>query len=209
MDANFWHDKWEKNQIGFHEANPNPLLTQQIAALNLKDGARLFLPLCGKTLDIAWLLSQGYRVIGAELSEQAIVQLFEELQVSPEIEKTDSFIRYSAENIDILVGDIFDLSRDDIGPVDAIYDRAALVALPHDMRLRYTAHLRALTETAPQLLITFTYDQTQAKGPPFSISEEEVIDHYDENYQVTALKQITVEGGLKGQPATETVWSLT
>ena len=208
MDTNFWQQKWEKNEIAFHKSEANPLLVKHFKALALAQGSRIFLPLCGKTLDIAWLLSNGYRLVGAELSEIAIKELFMELGVEPKISGIDNPYHYSAENIDIFVGDIFNLSSQMLGLVDAIYDRAALVALPAEMRDRYTAHLTKMTDRAPQLLICYEYDQNLMQGPPFSVSNAEVEQHYKDRYDLTLLASTDVPGGLKGCAAKETVWLL-
>jgi thiopurine S-methyltransferase len=209
MEASFWQEKWEKNELGFHRSEANPLLVNHFQALALAQDSRVFLPLCGKTLDIAWLLSQGYRVAGAELIATAIEQLFAELGVDPEVASLGEVTHYSANNIDIYVGDIFNLSDTAMGPVDAVYDRAALVALPADMRTRYTAHIREITDSAPQLLINYEYDQSLMAGPPFSVSNEEVLQHYRKSYDLTLLASTEVEGGLKGIcPAQENVWLL-
>lgn len=208
MDTSFWHQRWEKNEIGFHESAPNPLLVKYFSGLSLAKGSRVFLPLCGKTLDIPWLLSNGYRVAGAELSKIAIEQLFSQLGVKPEI-SAGELDRYSAENIDIFVGDIFHLSGAMLGPIDAIYDRAALVALPEAMRNRYTRHLMTITNKAPQLLISYEYDQRLAAGPPFSVSQEEVNKLYGDSYDLTLITSVNVAGGLKGKTAAkENVWLL-
>ena len=165
MEPAFWHERWSSNQIGFHQKDINAMLMGQLKVLDLSPGSRIFVPLCGKSHDIAWLLSQGYSVVGAELSKLAIDQLFEELNLIPEISATGALLPYRAPDIDIFVGDIFDLDADTIGPVDATYDRAALVALPQDMRERYAQHMSRLTHSAPQLLICFEYDQNVMQGP--------------------------------------------
>jgi thiopurine S-methyltransferase len=206
MNADFWLNKWDRNDIAFHESEANPALVKYFKELSLPKGSRVFLPLCGKTLDLGWLLSQGYRVAGAELSQKAIEQLFEGLGVTPLITDTGALKRYSAHNIDIYVGDIFKLSRDLLGPVDAIYDRAALVALTPEVRKKYTAHLKAITAQAPQLLLSFAYDQTLMDGPPFSVSNEEVQGHYQDTYTLTLLSSADFQ--LKGHPAKENVWWL-
>lgn len=198
MEADFWHTRWENMQIGFHEGEVNRMLAAHLGALDLAPGARIFLPLCGKTRDIAWLLAQGYRVAGAELSEIAVRQLFEELGVAPETTDHGALRRYSAPGLDVFVGDIFDLTADLLGPVDAVYDRAALVALPATMRGRYTAHIATITAHAPQLLVTFEYDQSIMAGPPFSLSEAEVRARYGTYYAVIPLASLEVPGGLKG-----------
>ncbi len=209
MDASFWHKKWEKNEITFHQNEANPLLVEYFSMLSLAEGSRIFIPLCGKTRDIAWLLASGYRVAGAELSKIAIVQLFAELGIEPQISSIGKLEHYSAENIDIFVGDIFDLSGSMLGQVDAVYDRAALVALPLEMRKQYTAHIMQMTDKAQQLLICLEYDQSMMEGPPFSINREEVNQHYSDNYQLTLIASENVAGGLKGKcAAIENVWRL-
>jgi thiopurine S-methyltransferase len=209
MEPEFWHQKWESNVIGFHISEANPLLVSNFDALALKEGSRIFLPLCGKTLDIAWMLSHNFRVVGAELSEIAINQLFEGLGVTPNKTDLGDLTRYSADNIDIFVGDIFHLSTKDLGAVDASYDRGEFVALPKAMRERYSAHLISITNSAPQLLISFEYDQSLMSGPPFSISNSELNQHYQDVYELTLLASEEVVGGLKGQcAAIENVWLL-
>ncbi|MEP3348270.1 MAG: thiopurine S-methyltransferase [Litoreibacter sp.] len=209
MDANFWHDRWETGRTAFHEGKPNKFLVKYIKALNLPKGARIFLPLCGKTHDIAWLLAQGYHVIGAELSAIAVDQLFETLGVEPSRQQVNDLTHLSADHIDIYVGDIFCLTAGQIGHIDAIYDRAALVALPDEMRQNYGNHLVGITKAATQLLLTFQYDQTKLDGPPFSVPEEMVRALYSSHYTLTRLAHETLNGGMKGQPATEEVWHLT
>ena len=209
MDASFWKDRWERGEIAFHEKQANQFLVKYFNKLSLAKGSRVFVPLCGKTLDIAWLLSQGSRVAGAELSEIAVKQLFEGLGVEPKIAELGSVQRYRAQNIDIFLGDLFQVTCEMLGPVDAIYDRAALVALPKEMRDRYTEHLVQITENAPQLVIAYEYDQSVVNGPPFSVSQDEVRRHYTDSYNLTLLATADVPGGLKGKcSATEHVWLL-
>ena len=209
MDASFWLQKWENNNIAFHRSEANPVLVKYFKEIASVQGNRVFVPLCGKTLDIAWLLSHGYRVAGAELIEMAIEQLFAELGMEPTISGVGGVKHYSAKNIDIFVGDIFNVSSKILGPVDAIYDRAALVALPEATRHRYTAHLIEITNKAPQLLVSYEYDQTLMAGPPFSISHEEVNQHYKDSYNLTLLATKNVPGGFKGRcAARESTWLL-
>lgn len=209
MEHDFWHQRWENNQIGFHLPEANPLLVRYLSALDLNKGARIFLPLCGKTLDIAWLLAQGFRVAGAELSRIAVEDLFNHLNLTPTITTLGDITRFSAENLDLYVGDIFNLSPEMLGSVDAIYDRAALVALPEEMRKRYVAHLITLTQTAQQLLICFDYDQNLHAGPPFSVCTDQVVEYYQQHYATTLLATVEVNGGIKGKcRADEQVWYL-
>ncbi|WP_445357990.1 thiopurine S-methyltransferase [Microbulbifer sp. ANSA005] len=210
MKEEFWHDKWKRNDIGFHEAAGNSLLTEFFSSLSLSPGDRIFLPLCGKTKDIAWLLEQNISVVGCELNEEAVKQLFSEMAVIPQVSQVGNLKCYSAANIDIFVGNIFDLGREELGPVVAIYDRAALVALPSDIREQYVRHLMAITQVAPQLLVSFEYEQTQMPGPPFSVESRLIYEYYDADYSLQVLATRDVVGGLKGKvPAREEAWLLT
>jgi len=210
VESEFWKKRWERDEIGFHLDEVNQMLEKHFESLNLKQNACIFLPLCGKTLDIQWLLSKGYKVVGAELSELAIQQLFDELGIKPDVSIHQNFTVYQARNLKIFVGDIFNLNHETLGSIDAVYDRAALVALPLVMREKYTIHLRELTNTVPQLLLNFTYDQDLMQGPPFSVGAEEIRRHYNNYYTINLLEEKEVEGKFKGKVyAQEMAWLLT
>jgi thiopurine S-methyltransferase len=209
MDPHFWHQKWKDQDIGFHEKEGNALLAKYFARLPIAKGGRIFLPLCGKTRDIAWLLDRGCRVAGAELSELAIRQLFDELAMEPVISRGGDIHLYQAQAIDIYAGDIFGLTRQRLGAVDADYDRAALIALPAATRMAYAAHMMQITGAAPQLLISCEYDQRRMDGPPFSVAGGEVRQLYGTDYQVSLLESRQVPGGLKGKVAADEIaWLL-
>ncbi|CAM2007899.1 thiopurine S-methyltransferase [Acanthopleuribacter pedis] len=209
MESQFWLSRWAENRIGFHQDDFNPFLVKYFQRLKLDPGNRIFVPLCGKTKDIAWLLQLGYRVVGAELAEAAVIQLFEELALRPETTTVGNLIRYHAEGLEVYVGDFFALDFETLGPVDGVYDRAALVALPFEMRRRYTDHLRNISGSAPQLLIAFEYDQNQLEGPPFAIPASEIAQHYRDHYEMVLLDQEPLDGGLKGKvDAVELIWHL-
>lgn len=209
MDPEFWHARWAAGEIGFHEGEANPLLQRYLSRLELSPNSRIFVPLCGKTRDIAWLRQQGHRVVGAELNQSAVEALFAEMGIVPEIRPLGELTHYRASGLDIYQGDIFALDKATLGAVDAIYDRAALVALPEPLRRQYLQHLRVISDSAPKLLITFAYDQSQMDGPPFSIPEQAVTRYYSDHYRTTLLESRPVAGGLKGQvDAQEAIWLL-
>ena len=210
MEHEYWHKKWSSGDIAFHQPAPNPLLVAHFDRLSAPKGAQIFVPLCGKTTDIGWLLSQGYRVVGAELSELAVTELFQNLGLTPNVVEKSGLKLFSHDRISIYVGDIFKLTAGLLGRIDLIYDRAALVALPEPLRLKYAAHLMEITRTAPQFLICFDYDQSTMNGPPFSINDAAVESYYAAQYNLTSVARETVKGGLKGKTdASENVWLLT
>jgi thiopurine S-methyltransferase len=207
MEANFWHNKWEKNEIAFHESAANPLLIKHLPALSLQPESRIFVPLCGKSLDMPWLRAQGFRVVGVELSELAVTQFFEEMGCTPTRQVIGQHQHYQSPGIEIWVGDIFTLKPDQLGEVNAIYDRAALVAMPAELRTRYANQVQRLSGYAPQLVITYEYDQAVLAGPPFSISEADMHTYFDQQYEMQLLVDAPLAGGLKGKcPAQEKVW---
>ena len=209
MEKDFWLEKWRVGQIGFHRDLVHGRLAQYFDQFNLKPGEVVFVPLCGKTLDIAWLLDKGVRVIGVELSLLAVEQLFEELGETPKVRECRDFQVYEMENLKVYQGDFFGLNSEDVGGINGIYDRAAMVALPDEMRKRYAKHLAEITGRAPQLLITFSYDQSVMEGPPFAVLEEEVRQHYEGFYEIKSLVSANLEGGLKGKvTALEEAWWL-
>lgn len=206
MDMRFWEHQWENNDISFHASEAHPLLVKYFGEFSLPKGSRIFLPLCGKSLDIHWLINNNCRVAGVEWSRIAVEQLFGELGQSPTIAVQGDLVRYSAADIDIFVGDVFRLSREELGNIDAIYDRAAMSALDQHTRTRYAAHLAAIGAKAPQLLITYQYDQRLLAGPPFSIGGAEVQRLYGASYDIVLLESAGLAGGVKGRiAATESV----
>lgn len=175
MDTDFWHARWEANKTGFHQGEINPYLVRYWKDLGLGRGDRVFAPLCGKSLDMIWLLDQGFCVVGVEISPIAVEAFFSENNISPVVTRETRYSRWAFENLEILCGNLFALNRADIGECRGLYDRAALIALPPDMRPGYTEHLKGLLNQHTRgLLITLDYNQQEMTGPPFSVSEDEV-----------------------------------
>ena len=175
MKPKFWLEKWHKNQIGFHQAEHNQLLLEYWPLLNLSAGTEVFVPLCGKTLDMRWLEHSGHQVVGNELSRVAIEAYFEEGLEQADTEIVDRFVSFQGAGTRILQGDFFDLTASLLENVGGLFDRGALVALPPDMRFRYVDHLlRIIPEDTRILLLTIEYDQNIVSGPPHSVLPEEV-----------------------------------
>jgi thiopurine S-methyltransferase len=168
-----WIARWREGRISFHEGRPNVFLDRQLA--RFAGCRRVLVPLCGKTEDLAFLAAHGYQVVGVELAEQAVREFFDSHALVPAITTRGPVLAYEAGAITILVGDIFATTPALVGPVDALYDRAALIALPPDVRAPYVAHLRTLLSAgSPGLVITIEYDQQAVPGPPFAVLEAEL-----------------------------------
>jgi thiopurine S-methyltransferase len=191
MHPSFWHDRWHSGQIGFHQADVNPHLQRFWPDLHLPASARVFVPLCGKSLDMAWLAGRGHPIVGVELSAIAIREFFTAARATPTIRDTGHFRHWSAAGIELLEGDYFELERQDIGTVGAVYDRAALVALPPALRPRYAQYLAHLTPAdAPVMLITMNYAASGMNGPPFAVTNEEVEELFREHFQLEMLQTL-------------------
>ncbi len=209
MDSDFWKQRWQQNQIGFHEGRENNLLSRCIYHLALKPGDRIFVPLCGKAADLDWLVAQGYHVTGIELHQAAVEEVFQRMGLVPQVTRLNGLTRFEAGPIMLFAGDFFELHSNLLGHVDAIYDRAALVALPREMRKAYAEHLMTLTNNAPQLLICFDYDQSQMDGPPFSVSEAEIRELYGNRYKQERAAMVEISGPLSQRcSGNEIAWLL-
>lgn len=177
MEPDYWLQRWREGRIGFHESQVNPHLVRHQSVL--RDSIRVLVPLCGKSVDLEWLVVHGHEVVGVELSEVAAQAFFAERGFTPERHEEGRFIRYQHGNVAIWVGDFFATSAEELGSFDGVYDRAAMIALPKDLRARYTEHVQTLlTPKAKVLLITLHYDAEG--GPPFSVSPAEVEAAYAE-----------------------------
>ncbi len=208
----FWNQKWEKQEIGFHLAVVHPLLKRYLPECEMSDHSTVFVPLCGKSLDIGYLLDLGHRVIANELNERAVQQLFEEMQIQPEVEAwMENGVQHgkiyhaktrtprsggigmsvpgisTSSDLIVFVGDFFELSKATLTKIDLVYDRAALVAFPAHVRPDYAQHLCEITGFAKQLLITLDYDQVIMAGPPYAVSHREMNELYG-RFQQTCLR---------------------
>lgn len=190
MQPAFWHNRWENDLIGFHQQQVNPYLQQYWPALGIAPGARVLVPLCGKSLDMAWLAAQGHDVLGVELSERAVKDFFSEHEREPQVSQRGAFTVYRSEGIELWCGDFFALTAGDVRGCAGLYDRAAIIALPPAMRERYVAHLQQLLPSPCKgLLITLDYDQAVTDGPPFAVPDEEVERLFGEQWQLVIAAQ--------------------
>ncbi|MEJ6562095.1 MAG: thiopurine S-methyltransferase [Euryarchaeota archaeon] len=188
-----WHERWSANQIGFHRAVPHDLLTKHWAAIGSAPDAHVLVPLCGKSLDMHWLVEQGHSVTGVELVREAAQAFFQEMNVTPLVESNGPINRYAFSKNVILQGDLFTVAPS-MASCDAWYDRAALVALPSSMRPEYVDQIHSLcTPGAVGLMITFAYPQEQMQGPPFSLPDDEVLSLFESRFDVELLDKIDLE----------------
>ncbi|MBT7442860.1 MAG: thiopurine S-methyltransferase [Methylococcales bacterium] len=201
MEQSFWQDRWRNGQIGFHLGEINPLLSQHFDQLNLDKGAHVFVPLCGKSLDLSWLRQQGFKVTGNELSQTAIEAYFSEQKIQPDSKQSEDFTLYQHHQTTLICGDFFKLNAEQLSTVNAVYDRASLIALPKEMRTQYIQQLQAiLPPKTPIFLITLDYNQDEMSGPPFSVSDQEVHDYYQATHHISCVSEqdiLTIEPHFK------------
>ena len=188
MDTDFWHERWQANQIGFHQDEINTCLERFWPTLEAGHGKRVFVPLCGKSHDMHWLQQQGYKVIGNELSPLAVEAYFSEHDQTPEKQQALHHTRWRHEDIEILCGDFFQLHSSDVGTIDAFYDRASLIALTPAQRTVYAKQLaNLLSKGTPGLLVTLDYNQLEMNGPPFAVSPAEVEQLFSRNFEIRQI----------------------
>ena len=193
MKKEFWLERWERAEIGFHQDEINPYLLKYWPELKAARGSEVFVPLCGKSLDMVWLRQQGSHVLGVELSPLAVKEFFHEQGMSAQRVSGGRFDNYIANGFCLACGDFFDLSNADMAQVSAVYDRASLVALPPEMRESYARHLASILPRGTKiLLVTFDYPQHEMQGPPFAVSVDEVKALYGRYADIRILAQADV-----------------
>lgn len=198
MDPDFWHQRWREGRIGFHQDRATPLLERHWQAIGVPPGARVLVPLCGKSLDMDWLAARGHEVLGVELSELAVRQFFEERGLEPETRTTGSGTHFRSGAIEIILGDAFAMDASLLAGCQAVFDRAALIALPPDLRRRYAGTVHARLPTGCRgLLVTLEYPQEEKDGPPFSVDGAEVGALFDDGWRLSLLERRDI---LDGQP---------
>ncbi len=203
MKAEFWHDRWANNQIGFHEADAHALLKTFYPRLGARSGDGVFVPLCGKSLDMRWLREQGLNVHGVELSPLAVGAFFDEAKITPTRAPHGALERWQGGGFTLYCGDLFALAPADVEGCRFVYDRAAMIALPPEMRGNYVAHLRGLfPHGARMLLITLEYPQEQTSGPPFSVPDAEVRSAYSTVERVASNDILAASPQLAGRGVT-------
>lgn len=188
MQPDFWLQRWQNGQIGFHRSEVMPLLQKHWPELELPQGSRVLVPLCGKTLDMHWLAAQGHRILGVELSPMAIEQFFAEAGITPQRHSSPYGEHYSAGPIELICGDAFALDAGLLADVAGVYDRAALIALPPRLRQQYRDTLYAqLPVNCRGILITLEYPQDEKQGPPFSVEQAEVLQLFATPWLATVM----------------------
>jgi thiopurine S-methyltransferase len=199
MEPEFWLERWRESRIGFHQDAPTPLLLKHWPAVGAEPGCRVFVPLCGKSYDMAWFAAQGHRVLGCELSPLAVEQFFEDHGLTPTMRQTADGVHYTAGPIEIVQGDVFQLTVGAIGSCQAVFDRAALIALPPAMRKRYAQDVYGkLPNGCRGLLITLEYPQHEKAGPPFSLEHAEIRAAFGQRWDISVLERREI---LNEQPA--------
>ncbi len=190
MQPDFWHDRWRAGQIGFHQSAVDGNLRQYWPDLGLAGNSRVFVPLCGKSLDLLWLCEQGHSVTGVELSTVALESFCMEHGVPAKRRILGDFDVYEAAKLQLFRGDFFALTPELLGPIPAVYDRAALISWIPELRAAYVKHVTALSNPGTQtLLVTMEYPQEQMNGPPFSVSADEVERLYARHHEIRALSR--------------------
>lgn len=190
MRAEFWLERWRTDALGWHQAEVNPLLAKHWPALGLSSRCSVFVPLCGKSLDMRWLREAGHSVFGVELAETAVRAFFKEASIPFErVENPGELPRFAGGGYQIYSGDYLEISAPQLHVAKGTYDRGALVALPPEQRMVYADHIQRIIPRGGRiLLLTLEYDQARADGPPFSVDGGEVQALYGARCQVQLLE---------------------
>lgn len=190
MEADFWIERWEKGEIGFHRSEVHDFLPKHWPALGLAKGSAVLVPLCGKSEDMAWLAAHGHRVIGVELSPLAVDAFFREHDLKPDVRSDGAFVVWTAGPFTIWCGDVFAIPEAAAVDVAAVYDRAALVAFPASLQERYAELLaRLVPKAAPIMVVSLSYPEGQIPGPPFSTPRAQIDALFGEAFSIEVAEE--------------------
>jgi len=207
VQPDFWLDRWRTAQIGFHQAAVDRHLKAYWPQLLVPANSRVFVPLCGKSLDLLWLRDQGHSVIGVELSPLALESFLMEHGIPAKRRVLAEFDVYEADGLTLFCGDYFKLTPAILGSVSTVYDRAALISWTPAAQESYVEHLTGLTRAGTQtLLIAVEYPAEQMKGPPFPLTPETIASLYAGDYSIEELGRheiLELEPRLKARGLTE------
>ena len=194
MQRDFWLERWQRGEIGFHQNEINQYLRKYWDRTRTEHpDSKVFVPLCGKTLDMLWLRDQGHAVTGIELSKIAIMDFFKENDINFDVTHHPMMIEHAADRISLLCGDFFDLNEQDLEHHHLVYDRAALIALPEEMRQSYVKHLTDVLPAEVRILqVIMTYPQEEMDGPPFAVAEDELYALYGKSFVIEKLDSFDI-----------------
>lgn len=193
MEISYWKARWQKNKTGWQMSKIYPQLPTYWPRLQLPESAAVLVPLCGKSLDLLWLKNKNYKVIGVEVSEKAAQDFFRENKLPFKKYSKASFTIYQSDNLAFWTGDFLKLKSSFLPEIDAIYDKAALIALPAEKRKRYADKLLSLCNARTQMLMnTFEYEQEEMNGPPFAVSFEELKKLFGQYFAIDLLHQESI-----------------
>lgn len=192
MDADFWTERWNQSNTPWHQSEPEALLTKYFPKEKTKSA---LIPLCGKSLDVLWISKNSEKVIGVELSPIACQAFFEEQNFSYKTESYKDFKIFNSLNIELWCGDFFKLPTETYQSVDFIYDRAAIIALPPNLRQLYANKLieiaQASTSSDFQILMIGRVDEGLQDGPPFQVADAEIHKLFSEKLNLEILEKIS------------------
>lgn len=191
MEREFWLERWRSGNTGWHQHEGHPFLPRWWPELEARAGVqrfrRAFVPLCGASPDMLWLRARGTAVVGVDLAPLALRTFFADADLEPVVNRVCLFERWSADDIELLAGDVLEVDEESLGTFDAIYDRAALVALPTALRARYAERLASLSRTGTRMLLVSLEHDAPASGPPFAVPAAEIDALYRDSFTIVSL----------------------
>ncbi|MDH5655949.1 MAG: thiopurine S-methyltransferase [Spirochaetia bacterium] len=191
MELEFWKERWQNQQIGFHRSDVNPYLSSFFQEI-CSSCRNVIVPLCGKSLDMIWLSEKGMEVAGVEISDLAVKSFFTENSLEYSVSRTEPFQVFKSGKITIYCGDFFQFKTELFDLIDCVYDRASLIALPKEMRKNYLKIMKGLKAGSEIMLVSMEYPEGEMNGPPFSVPEKEVFELYEEDFTVEKIKEFNV-----------------
>ncbi|CAK8674631.1 unnamed protein product [Clavelina lepadiformis] len=186
----YWRNLWKNDQAWFHmsDAHPDMLKFQDQF---LRDNCRVYVPLCGKSVDLKYLADKGHEVVGCEFCETAILQFFEEQSIKYERYQHPTapyeIFKATDKNITIYKGDFFALGSSIMGKVDAIWDRGSFVAIDPSRRREYADVIYDVINADGKYLLYSVEYEGNISSTPYNVQEQEIDDIFGQKFAAFTL----------------------
>lgn len=217
--------QWKNQRTAFHLSDVNRILKDHVDKLISTDNddeddteeddkgkatclnRRVFVPLCGKTLDMTFLTKLADEVVGVEGIRMALEQFSEENpDLNVKFEGTvNGFDRFVGDKIILLRGNYFDLDDTKAGgKFGAIYDRGSMVAIEPHLRTDYVDTLGKLIAPGGKILLVVLErlgeEEAVKRGPPFTLPDSTIRELFESKDWFESLSVIDESDQLERNP---------
>ena len=148
-------------------------------------GRNVVVPNCGRSVDMIYLAQHAARVTGTGCTPMQIEQFQEENCLYMEFDGA----AWRFDSLSLSPVPLCNLPDAQLGTVDIVYDRSAMISTAPDMRGDYLSRIDRLTRPGGRIYLMTVEFSTQRSEGPYSISAAEVETLFGDRYTVKHLEE--------------------